>query len=267
LVTLTGVGGCGKTRLALAAAAELVDRFADGVFLVELAAVSDPTRVAEVVAAALGLSLAGGSGRASVAGFLARRDVLIVLDNCEHLLDEVAAFVDEMLAAAPNARVLATSREALDVDGEQSHRVSSLDGASALALLFERAAEASDTFVADGTDEAAALELCERLDGIPLAIELAAAHSCAPVTRCAARSSRSSLRVARGQRPPSPATPADTQAVMEWSWELLDDDERRVLAAGGVHRRLDGGARPRACVLSSWPCRSPRCCDRWPPSP
>jgi class 3 adenylate cyclase len=117
LVTLAGAGGCGKTRLAVAAAAEVVDEFGDGVFLVELAPVADPAQVSEVIASTLGLSLAGGAAVGRVARFLANQELLLVVDNCEHLLDEVAAFVDALLRAGSSARVLATSREPLGVEG------------------------------------------------------------------------------------------------------------------------------------------------------
>ena len=234
LVTLTGVGGCGKTRLALAVAAELVSDVADGVFFVELAPVTDPTRVPEVIASTAGLSLAAGLDRAGVARFLAGQDVVLVLDNCEHLLDEVAAFVGELLAAGSRGRVLVTSREALDVPGEQNHRVSSLDEGSSLALLVERAAEASDGFRLAVDDETAAVELCRRLDGMPLALELAAAHLAhvTPAELLQRLDDRFQLLVGGARR--HRQRQQTLQTVMEWSWELLDDDERRVLAALSV---------------------------------
>ena len=234
LVTLTGVGGCGKTRLALAVAADLANGLAGGVFFVELAPVSDPARVSEVIADTVGLSLVGGIERTTVARFLAGKDVLLVLDNCEHLLDEVAAFVEDLLDAAPKGRILVTSREALEVPGEQSHRLPSLDEKSSLALLVERATEASDSFRLDPDDEARAAELCRQLDGIPLALELAAAHlvHLSPAELLQRLDDRFQLLVGGARR--HRQRQQTLQTVMEWSWDLLDEDERRVLASLSV---------------------------------
>jgi predicted ATPase len=234
LVTLTGVGGCGKTRLGLAAAAECVGEFPDGVFFVELASVADPQRVSEVVAATLGLSLAAGSDQRSVGRFLSDKKVLLVLDNCEHLLDAVADFVHELLSAGSHARVLATSRESLDVPGEQSHRVASLDEGSSLALLVARAKEASDAFVLVTEDTAAAAELCKRLGGIPLALELAAGHLDHLSARELLKRLDDRFQLLVGGTRRHRQRQQTLQAVMEWSWNLLSIDERRVLATLSV---------------------------------
>jgi predicted ATPase len=124
LLTLTGVGGCGKTRLALQVAAELRDSFREGVWLVELAAISEDALVAPLVASTLGvLEAAGSSPLESVVAFLRPRSVLLVLDNCEHLVEACAQLVDRLLASCPDLRIFATSREPLQVDGERQRRV------------------------------------------------------------------------------------------------------------------------------------------------
>ena len=229
LVTLAGAGGCGKTRLTVAVAAELIDQFGDGVFLVELTAVVDPAQVSEVIASTLGLSLAGGAGIGRVARFLANQELLLVVDNCEHLLDEVSAFVDALLRAGSSARVLATSREPLGLGGEQLHRVSSLDSPSALALLVERATAASDEFRLAKEDESDAVELCTQLDGMPLTIELAAGHLVHLTPRELLRrlDRRFELLVGGARQRGRQQT---LQAVMDWSWEGLERDEQTVLS-------------------------------------
>ena len=244
LITLTGVGGCGKTRLALAIAAEVGELFEDGVCFVELASVADGARVAEVVTEALGVrvgSRAHPDERLSaIAAFLARRDLLIVLDNCEHLLDDVAELVDAIMSSGTQCRVLATSREALEVDGEQTHRVSSLatgardgsaeDESPALELLAERAASMHGGLDVVAADRVSAREICRRLDGLPLAIELAAAQlgHLGPKELLARLDRRFELLVGgRNRRRQRQQT---LQAVMDWSWELLRPDEQRLLA-------------------------------------
>ena len=246
LVTLTGIGGCGKTRLSLAVAAELGDQFADGAYLVELAAVADPERVPEVVAEVLGVRVASGSKPrehlVAVAAFLSRRDLLIVLDHCEHLLDAVADRAEELWSAGDDVYVLATSREALEIEGEQTHRVSSLavgDGTGAAAnpaleLLLERAGEMHGGFGAEGEDRAAASEICARLDGLPLAIELAAAQlsHLGPRELLARLDTRFELLVGgRNRRRQRQQT---LQAMMDWSWELLTTEEQHVLTCLSV---------------------------------
>ncbi len=185
-----------------------------------------------------------------------------MLDNCEHLLDEVAGFVEDVLNGGPNARILVTSRESLGIPGEQSHRLPSLDDKSALALLVARATEASDSFRLGQGDEIGAVELCRQLDGMPLALELAAPHLVylSPAELLQRLDDRFQLLVgsARGNR----QRQQTLQTVMEWSWDLLSEDERRVLAslsvfvggwtldaAEGVARGLAGA--PVAALLRS----------------
>ena len=174
-MTLTGVGGVGKTRLALEVATQLADEFVDGVWVFELAAVTDPAAVPDAVAAVLGITQQPGkSVSESVAAALEGRSRLLVFDNCEHVVDSVADLVEAILAASATVKVLATSREGIGVADEQLWRVPSLDVGAAVELFVERA----QSMVSDSlADEATAVEdVCRRLDGIPLAIELAASR-------------------------------------------------------------------------------------------
>ena len=183
LVTLTGVGGVGKTRLAVEVATRLADEFTDGVWLFELAAVADPAAVPDAVAAALGVTQQPGkSVTESVAVALEGRVRLLAFDNCEHVRDAAAELIETILARSATVRILATSRERLEVADEQLWSVPSLalDGginSPAGNLFLERAQSVSSTFsLAEAADAAAVVEICRRLDGIPLAIELAAAR-------------------------------------------------------------------------------------------
>ena len=177
LVTLTGAGGCGKTRLALHAAAEAADRYLDGVRWVELAPVSDGSRVAYTVARTFGLvEEEGRPSSTRCASSLPASAVLVILDNCEHVVEPCAELAQALLGAAPGLRVLATSREPLGVPGELIWRVPSLDEDAGVRLFVERAAQVRPGFSAEGADGEAVAQICRRLDGLPLAIELAAAR-------------------------------------------------------------------------------------------
>lgn len=174
LVTLTGVGGVGKTRLALEVASLLTNEFPDGIWLFELAAVSDPAALSDAVAAVLGITpQLGKTVTESVAAALEGRVRLLVFDNCEHLLDAAAELVEAILGQSATAKVLATSREGLGVAAERLWPVRSLATGPAVDLFVERACS-----VAPGSapDQDAVGEICQRLDGIPLAIELAASR-------------------------------------------------------------------------------------------
>ncbi len=183
LVTLTGVGGVGKTRLSLRVAGELSAAFPDGVWFVELAPVGDPAAVPDTVATALGVTpLAGMSVTDRLVLALSGRRLLVVLDNCEHVIEAAAALAATLLARAPSISVLATSREPLAIGGEHTWPVPPLDagagaGSSAVSLFVDRARAVTPGFALD--DDAtlqAVTEICRRLDGIALAIELAAAR-------------------------------------------------------------------------------------------
>ena len=189
LVTLTGVGGVGKTRLAVQSAADLVPRFDDGAWLVELAPISDPGLVPGRVAATLGLREWGGQSVTDmIAEYLADRSLLLVVDNCEHVIDAAAGLVDTLLTAAPHLHVLGTSREPVGLPYEQVLRVPVLEvpapsddtdagrlaGCAAVQLFVERACAVTASFGLTAENQADVAELCRRLDGIPLALELAA---------------------------------------------------------------------------------------------
>ncbi|WP_307808286.1 AfsR/SARP family transcriptional regulator [Streptomyces oryzae] len=252
LVTLTGPGGAGKTRLSLEAAAraraELGGEWADGVWVAELAAVRDPHdrgATAEAVLTALGgreTVLTGTTAEglraatdptaanplAQLAERCAARRMLLVLDNCEHLIDAAARVVETLLVECPGVTVLATSREPLGVPGEFVRPVEPLPDPVALRLLAERGASARPGFrIAD--DPEACAEICRRLDGLPLAIELAAARlrSLTP-SQLARRLDHRFRLLTSGNRTVLPRQQT-LRAVVDWSWELLDTAERAVL--------------------------------------
>ena len=239
LVTLIGIGGCGKTRLATEVAGSSFERFRDGMAFVNLAPLADPEPIVPAIASALGLALGGlGMGAArpaidEVLAFLAPRSMLVVLDNCEHLIDDVAAVVEAILDRCPNTSVLATSREGLGVEGEQAFSVPSLDlGVEAVQLFADRARALRPDFQLDEHRSAVA-EICQRLDGIPLAIELAAAQvDHLPTAEIAKRlDDRFRLLVGGRRRVQRQQT---LQGALDWSHDLLTDAERVLLRRASV---------------------------------
>jgi predicted ATPase/class 3 adenylate cyclase len=242
LVTLTGVGGVGKTRLALQAAADVLPAYADGAWLVELGGVADALAVEEAIAAALGVQEQPGQTlRESVLAFLRGKRLLMILDNCEHLLEPIADFVETALSRAPKLAVLATSREALGLRGERVLGVRSLPvpptdtdlatlvTAEAIALFVDRAQAARDGFALTIDNGAAVAHLCRRLDGIPLAIELAAARirAMAPAEIAARLDQRFRLLTGSGRRTAN--RHQTLRRAIDWSWDLLGEDERTLL--------------------------------------
>ncbi|MDT5244125.1 MAG: hypothetical protein QOD36_1501 [Mycobacterium sp.] len=234
LVTLTGVGGVGKTRLALELAARSAFTFSDGVFVIELAAVGDPAAVPEAVAVALGITQQPGlSVGDSVAAALEGRSRLLVFDNCEHVLDAAADMIAAILSQSATTRVLATSREGLRVSDEQLWPVPSLDvDSSAAALFVERALAVAPAASLAEADEAV-IEVCRRVDGIPLAIELAASRmQSMSVTELRDRLD-DRFRLLVGSRRGLERHQTLRHAV-QWSYDLLGDAEKHLLARCSV---------------------------------
>ena len=235
LVTLTGVGGVGKTRLALEVAGRLVDEFPDGVWFFELAAVTDPAAVPDAVAAVLGITQQPGRTVAeSVAAALEGRVRLLVLDNCEHVLDAAADLIEAILAASATTKIVATSREGLGIADERLWPVPSLDvgagvDSAAVSLFIERAQAVSPGFsVAELGEADAVVEICRRLDGIPLAIELAASRM-ASMTAAEVRDRLDHrFRLLVGSRRGLERHHTLRHAVA-WSYDLLADAEKALL--------------------------------------
>ncbi|MEO8693211.1 MAG: LuxR C-terminal-related transcriptional regulator [Acidimicrobiales bacterium] len=240
LVTLSGVGGVGKTRLAIELAVELADEFPDGVWLVELAPVGDPNSVPAAFATALGIDPQGDAALIdTVADAVNGRRLLLVVDNCEHLLETAGAAVQKILGRAGSVKVLATSREYLWIGGEALVSVSplALDGgvaSDAVTLFVERASAARPGFgLYDPATATAVTEICEALDGLPLAIELAAARMAAMSAVEVRDRLGDRFRLLRGsdRRPERQQT---LRNVVGWSYELLIDLERELLRNASV---------------------------------
>jgi predicted ATPase len=249
LLTLTGAGGCGKTRLALQVAAALLPRFKDGAWVVDLAPLSDSNLITQTVATVLGVR--EGSTRSlrdSVLHHLRHRHILLLLDNCEHLIDACAKLAEGLLREASHLRVLATSREGLGIAGETVWRVPSLslpDSSRSLSpqalldfegtrLFVERATTLDPSFAVDQHHVATIAEICHRLDGIPLAIELAASRvNVLSVEQIASRL-QDRFRLLTGGSRSSVARQRTLEATVDWSYDLLSEAERHVLRALSV---------------------------------
>jgi predicted ATPase len=238
LVTLTGVGGVGKTRLALSVAEELAAEFADGVWMIELAPVGDPAAVPAAVATALGITAqADRSVTAAIAEALSGRHLLLVLDNCEHVLDAAADVVDTLLTRTTGVSVLATSREGLRVAAEHLWPVPSLDvrsgeSSKAVSLFVERARAVQPGFTL-GDDVEAVVDICKRLDGIALAIELAAARMVSMNPRELLDRLADRFRLLSGSRRGLERHQTLRHAV-QWSYDLLSEHEGSLLSRCSV---------------------------------
>lgn len=244
LLTLVGSGGSGKTRLALQVAAELLEAYKDGVWLVELAALTDAGLLAQTVAAALNLrEQPGRTVEATLTDYLQPRQILLVLDNCEHLLLACAELGEGLLRTCPQLRLLSTSRESLAISGELTYRVpsfavtelrqlTSVDALiqnEAVRLFVDRATLAAPAFKLTERNVAAVAQICDRLDGIPLAIELAAGRMKGmSVEQIAARLDDRFRLLTGGSRTALPRQQT-LRATMDWSHEMLSDSERTVL--------------------------------------
>jgi predicted ATPase/class 3 adenylate cyclase len=241
LLTLTGAGGCGKTRLALQVAADLVERYPDGVWLVDLAPLTEPDLVPQAVASAVGVRDQPGEPLATtLLTVLWRKHVLLVLDNCEHLLDACATLAEALLQGCPGVRILATSRELLGVAGETAWRVPSLStpdpahlpaanqllGYAAVRLLVERARQVQPTFAVTEHNAPALAQICRRLDGIPLALELAAARATALSAEQIAARLDDRFRLLTGGRRTALRRQQTLAAAIDWSHDLLAEPER-----------------------------------------
>jgi predicted ATPase/class 3 adenylate cyclase len=247
LVTLTGVGGVGKTRLSLQVAAELLPGFAHGARFCELAAATDADALTQVVASTLGVvPISGATLEHSIVEFLRAKSQLLVFDNCEHLLDEVCRLADAILRGCPDVRILASSREGMGLPGEQILAVRSLalPGADATldavtqsdaaALFAQRAAAARAGFTIDTTNAPAVAEICRRLDGIPLAIELAAARVGAMNPSDIAAHIDERFRLLTGGRRGGVERHQTLRATVDWSYSLLEPTEQVVFDRLGV---------------------------------
>jgi predicted ATPase/class 3 adenylate cyclase/DNA-binding CsgD family transcriptional regulator len=228
LVTLTGAGGVGKTRLAIQVAAQIAGQFGDGVWYVDLAPITDPELVSVTVARAFGLpDQPGRSTMDSLLRFVRDRQMLVVLDNCEHLLDACAELVLALLRGAARLTFLATSREAIGVAGEVSWRVPSLSLADeALALFSDRARHARPDFTLTDDNAATVGEICRRLDGLPLAIELAAARVRALSLGEILDSLHDRFRLLTGGARTAVRRQQTLRASVDWSHALLTEPER-----------------------------------------
>jgi predicted ATPase/DNA-binding winged helix-turn-helix (wHTH) protein len=241
-VTLTGPGGIGKTALALAAARRALD-FDGERWLVELASLSDPALVPSATTTILGLKLAGGEGAPEpVARAIGARKLLLILDNCEHVVEAVARLTETILSHCPNVTVLATSREALRIAGEYIYRIPPLDVPppqqdapgevlehSAVRLFLARAAEAATDFTANAANLSSIGAICRRLDGIPLAIEFAAARAASLGVSQVQTLLNDRFRLLSGGRRTALRRHQTLRATLDWSYELLPEPERVVL--------------------------------------
>ncbi|MFJ2481821.1 ATP-binding protein [Pseudomonas sp. NPDC087598] len=249
-ITLVGPGGIGKTTVALRVAEQLIGHYRDGIRLVDLAPLNDPRLIASHLAALLDLSLLDGDPLACLVNGLRQRQMLLVIDNCEHLIDAVAMLSESILRAAPKVHILATSRESLRAEGEFVQRLESLEcppllveldraqalDYSALQLFVERALAAQESFELSDAQLPQAIEICQRLDGIPLALELAAAQ----VVELGLDGLLSQLQ---GRLPPlavgnqsSAERHLTLRATLDWSFNLLDRCEQTCLRRLGIFR-------------------------------
>ena len=245
LLTLTGSGGCGKTRLALRAAAELARAFPDGVRFVPLATIQDSLLVTQAVFNALGVQdISATLSLSTLTEYLAGRHLLLVLDNCEHILDGCAVLASALLMTCPDLQLLATSRQALGMPGEVRFQVPPMslptesDEASverllnsdAVWLLGERAADVVPGFAVDAVNAAAVLRLCQRLDGIPLALELAAVRLGSLSLDQLNRGLAGELSILGSGNRGAEFRQQTLEATIGWSYGLLEEPERLLWA-------------------------------------
>lgn len=231
LVTLTGSGGVGKTQTALHVAADAAQGFAGGAWFVDLAPLTSGEHVVTTIVHTTGISLPAGDDALEALGrALKAKRLLLVLDNCEHLVADVSRVATALLRVCPNVKILASSRQPLEVAGEQIYRLPSLDTASATELFVQRARTVDESFALAPEHEPLVAEICDRLDGIPLAIELAASRAAVLSPKQISEKLDERFRLLAqkgGDRLPRQQT---LRALIDWSFELLDQDERLVFA-------------------------------------
>ncbi len=269
LLTLTGPGGTGKSRLSLQAGAELLDQFADGVWLVELAPLTDPDLIAQAAASALNVrEPQGRSLLDALTDYLRYKQLLLILDNCEHLLEACSRFVHHLLSSCPKLKILASSRESLGIEGETTFRVpslslpgtepptqKSLENSESSRLFIERARSHVHGFALNEQNAPAIAQICLRLDGIPLALELAAARlKLLSVEQIAARLDDRFRLLTGGSRTALPRQQT-LRALIDWSWELLSVPERILLRRLSVF--AGGWSLDTAEVICAFPSSSP----------
>ncbi|MHC8293270.1 ATP-binding protein [Pseudomonas sp. LB3P58] len=249
-ITLVGPGGIGKTTVALRVAEQLIGRYRDGIRLLDLAPINDPSMITVHLATLLELSLHDAEPMSGLAAFLRDRQMLLVIDNCEHLVDAIALLSESILRAAPEVHILATSRESLRAEGECVQRLESLDCPppiavpdraqaltfSALQLFVERAMASHDSFELTDDELPLAIEICRRLDGIPLAIELAAAQVSGFGLSGLLTQLQGSFRLLTQGCQTTLGRHQTLRATLDWSFELLSACEQTCLRRLGVFR-------------------------------
>ena len=245
LVTLIGVGGIGKTRLSQQVASQLLSNYPNGVWLVELASLNNPALITQSVAAMFGIQQGANSNELveALIQFLRAKTLLLILDNCEHLLDACAGLADQLLKSCPNLKILATSRQALGITGEALYRVPSLtipavhrietieklNGYESIRLFDERAQLIQMDFALTKENASSVAQICSRLDGIPLAIELAAVHIQTLSAEQIAKQLDQCFHVLTGGSRTALPKHQTLQASIDWSWQLLDHSEQTLL--------------------------------------
>ena len=227
LITLTGIGGCGKTKLALEIAYQELPSRPGGCYFADLSAVADGAELPAALARAVRLTTSGADALGQIVDHLAPRTAMLILDNCEHILDECASFAEQLMARGSSTVLLATSRQRLDISGEHAIVVPPLEqdaNGAAVQLFFERAAEANAKHELNDSDRTVIAEICEHLDGMPLAIELAAARVAILDPKEILARMEDRFRLLSGGRGRNKRR--TLQATLDWSYDLLDDDEK-----------------------------------------
>ena len=235
LVTLTGSGGTGKTRLSIEAGTQLLSNFANGVWLIELAPLSDESQIIPALAQAFGLQELPFNPLANlVTDYLRDKKLLLILDNCEHLIAACARLADDLLHQCAGLKILVSSREALGIAGEVAYRTPSLADSESTSLFVDRARAANSKFILNDSNASSIAQICHRLDGIPLAIELAAARTkLLSAEQIAARLDDLFRLLVGGSRTALPRQQT-LRALIDWSYDLLSEEEKNLLRIASV---------------------------------